>query len=690
MNFMHLKTAVAKQWERMQKYPMFRVDVEKDELWETYINGFRSGDNPEYRKRTEHDCSCCKQFIRTIGGTVAIIDDKLVSVWDVTTEEEGYNVVAKKLAKLVKSKPIKDPFLHYERTAGTDRNFEEVTGERPKTWNHFFVNVDSKFVAPKANIPTRLGEERSTKDVFLRSLREIDADAVQTVLDLIAQNSLYRGAEYGVAVEAFQKMQKQFHALSVADEDNFAWTNYNGTFKTAARIRNTAIGTLLVDLSGSPATVESAAKAPLDLEAAVRKYEVVVAPSNYRRTTALVTPAMIKKAKEKVAELGLTSALERRYATIHDISINNILFADRAARKVINGDAFDDLLAVTSSRVSSKALDKIEEVPIEKFLKDIVPRIDSMEVLVENHHKANLVSLVAPQDATAKPLFKWDNRFSWSYNGEVADAIKERVKKAGGNVEGDLCCRLAWSNYDDLDFHMIEPDGYEISFRTRGSVSRCGGQLDVDMNAGRGQTREPVENIFYGNRRTMKEGNYHLFVHQYAKRETKDVGFTVQFDFLGKVTQFTYDKAVPDNAKITVVKFKYTHKEGIQIIESLPAGNDPSAPGSVVWGIPTQTYHKVNVMMLSPNFWDEKEVGNKHYFFMLDGCKNDGTARGFFNEFLRSDLDQHRKVMEMVGSKMLLENADEQISGLGFSSTLRNTLVARVNGSFTRTIKIVF
>jgi hypothetical protein len=96
------------------------------------------------------------------------------------------------------------------------------------------------------------------------------------------------------------------------------------------------------------------------------------------------------------------------------------------------------------------------------------------------------------------------------------------------------------------------------------------------------------------------------------------------------------------------------------------------------------------MMMLSPNFWNGHGVGNKHYFFMLDGCLNDGQARGFYNEFLRAELDKHRKVIELVGSKMKAESSADQISGLGFSSTQRNELLVKVKGSFNRTVKVIF
>ena len=135
-----------------------------------------------------------------------------------------------------------------------------------------------------------------------------------------------------------------------------------------------------------------------------------------------------------------------------------------------------------------------------------------------------------------------------------------------------------------------------------------------------------------------------------------------------------------------VVTFNFSHEKGIEITSSLPS----TQPNREVWGISTNTYQKVNVAMLSPNHWDDQGVGNKHYFFMLDGCRNEGAARGFYNEFLKADLDQHRKVLEMVGAKMRTEGTDHQLSGLGFSSTQRANILCRVSGSFNRIIKITF
>lgn len=671
MEFIKFKEAVARQFSLMKDHQLFRTQVEKDLLWDTYLSSFPEGSNPIYRERTEHDCNCCKQFIRAVGNVVAIIDGELVSIWDCTVGDPNYQVVANAMAALVKSKPIENIFLHTERTAGTDRSYEDITNG-VKTWNHFFINIPQNCVVRKDSLGTTLGEARAIHDVFYRSLTELTDDSIGTVLELISQNSLYRGEEHKFAVTEFKKLKKEFSDFK-GDSNNFVWLKTKSINPSVAKIRNTAIGTLLTDLSEG-----------VDLETAVKSFESKVAPSNYKRPTALVTKAMIESAKNKIEELGLTSALERRYATINDISINDILFADRQAKQNITGNVFDDIASKVPEK-KPKSLDKVEEVHIDKFILDILPNVSSVEVMVENSHTGNLVSLVAPVDPTAGQLFKWGNNFSWSYNGDMADSIKERVKKAGGNVTGDLCCRLAWFNHDDLDFHMIEPDGNEIYYGDKASYE-TGGKLDVDMNAGLGRTRQPVENIFYGDRREMAEGGYKLLVHSYNRRESSDVGFEVEMDYLGTTYRFIYDRPMKTNEIVSVIEFSYSHKEGIKILKSLPS----TQVSKEVWGIQTNAYQKVNVMMMSPNFWSGTGVGNKHYFFMLNDCTNDGTARGFFNEFLKPELDVHRKVFEIVGSKMKTEESNNQLSGLGFSSTQRASLLVRVTGNFTRTLKILF
>lgn len=47
-------------------------------------------------------------------------------------------------------------------------------------------------------------------------------------------------------------------------------------------------------------------------------------------------------------------------------------------------------------------------------------------------------------------------------------------------------------------------------------------------------------------------------------------------------------------------------------------------------------------------------------------------------------------MFEILGNNLLLPTSLEQLSGLGFSSTVRNELICKVEGSFERIIKVKF
>jgi hypothetical protein len=62
---------------------------------------------------------------------------------------------------------------------------------------------------------------------------------------------------------------------------------------------------------------------------------------------------------------------------------------------------------------------------------------------------------------------------------------------------GDVQATLRWNNLNDLDLHVLDPDGNEIYFSQPSSPT--GGLLDVDSNAGCSEpsTARPVENIYW-------------------------------------------------------------------------------------------------------------------------------------------------------------------------------------------------
>ncbi len=669
-DFMKFKTAIKNKLDLMSTTELFRVDVDKDTLWETYLSSFPDDTNPMYKERTEHDCQCCKQFIRSAGGIVIIEENELMSIWDINIGGH-FQVVSDALSDLVKQYNIKDYFLHFENSLGTDHNHQQLEDGDVKKWEHFHYALPSKYVKRNMAIGTTLSDIRSNKEVFKRGLESISFDAINTVLELIEQNSIYRGAENKSIIELFLEIKKEYDGLEDKHKDNFCWIA-SKKIGSASKIRNSSIGTLLVDLSEGKS-----------LNASVSSFESKVAPTNYKRPSALITKSMINNAQKKVKELGIEESLKRRYAVIEDITVNNVLFADRIARRSM--DVFDEMTEEVPDKIDKWA--KVDEVTISAFVKDILPKANNIELLLENRHNNNLMSLIAPIDVEAKQIFKWHNNYSWNYNGEVADSMKERVKRAGGRVDGVLRFSIQWNdgdnNQNDFDAHCIEPDGNLISYPVKTIVQRSSGVLDIDIvNPGNSIA---VENITWSDIDKMQSGTYKFLVHNYSHNGGK-TGFTAEIEYNGEQYSYTYDKELRQDEKVVVAKIKFSKNTGIKFIESLPS----SQASKEIWNISTQKFHRVSMIMNSPNHWDGKKTGNKHLFFILDGCKNDKKSRGFFNEFLKEELTEHRKVFEVLGSKMKTEESENQLSGLGFSSTQKNHVLCKVTGSFNRTIKINF
>ena len=67
----------------------------------------------------------------------------------------------------------------------------------------------------------------------------------------------------------------------------------------------------------------------MDLDVAVRKYEAIVAPTNYKRPKAIYSKKMVEEAQKEIEKLGYMDSLGRRFAKIDDITVNNILFSNK-------------------------------------------------------------------------------------------------------------------------------------------------------------------------------------------------------------------------------------------------------------------------------------------------------------------------------------------------------------------------
>lgn len=661
--FQEIKTKVQTQFAKLSANPLFRVEVDRDKIWEVYLNAFAED------KKQENNCNCCKSFLRQFAGIVSIENGKTVTLFDFEVDDEEYKEPIKAVGRYVRGLPIAGIYMNDFKKCGTDKNLDQ---KRSIFWEHFFIELPSSVV--KKDFGPVCADALDNKNVLKRSLEEITDDAVDTVLELIGQNSLYRGNEFAPLVKDLQKVKNKYKTIKGnSPKDNFCWLESRKISAATCRIKNSAIGTLLNNLSEG-----------MELDKAVSAFEKVVAPTNYKRPVAIATPKMIDAAKARLQELGLIGALNRRMLSERDLSVANVLFVDRPQNKGF--DPFEDLKK--GAVINPKTLKKIEEISINDFVEKVLPTAKSINALIENNHFGNFASLIGPKEPDSGKLFKWDNEYSWSYSGGVSDGIKERVKAAGGNVEGVLRVSLSWDNKDDLDLWLIEPDGNKVYYGNRRQISKTGATLDLDANGSDGNRDDPCENIYWTELPRVG-GTYEVIVNQFNRRESRNSGFTLQLEFDGQTYEYSCTSNGNTGHNHKMLKFNYTKKDGFSILGGKEEPLD-KYHSKEKWGIKSGVFHKIKSIVLSPNFWGENKIGNKHFFFMLEGCKTDEAPKPFLNEFLNQSLDKERKTMEMLNSKFIVEKVDDELSGLGFSETVRAELICEVTGSFKRILRVKF
>lgn len=682
--------AIQKNLQQMSKDSsrLFTVNVDTEELYNLYLDSFPAGTNEIYRERREYDCSCCRHFIRDVGNVVSIKNGELHTIWGINpVSDDKYNVVAAALDAYVKQKAVLGVFLKKEKRIGTPENREMLPTGKINKYEHFFVDLPEICIFKEYyghTLEGDLSQFRDIRNVFKRSLDEISKEAIDTVLELIAQNSLYKGAEWKKQLTEFKNYQKEYGKLTDEQKELWIWEKSIAAGAVIGKIRNHSIGTLLVNISEG-----------MDLDLAVRKYEQIVAPVNYKRPKAIFTKKMLEDAKKTITELGYMDSLQRRFATLDDITVNNILFSNKDAAKRITGamDLFDEMEQDVA--IDPKRFSKVEEISAEDFIKNVLPVAKELEVYLENKHIQNMVSLIAPEVADAKTMFKWNNGMSWAYTGNITDSdIKENVKAAGGSVTGIVRFSIQWNDGNgkdnsDLDAHCLEPQGGDHIYFSHKISRYTGGELDIDITDPIYQCKSnggvAVENITYPSKERMKPGTYKFYVNQYSFRNSQ--GFKAEVEVNGEIHSYEYNTPVRGN--VDVAEVILDQSGNFKVVDKLP-GNCATISKDV-WGIKTLQFTPVSVVCYSPNYWDEqKGIGHQHLFFMLKDCINPEEPNGYYNEFLKPELEQHRRVFETLGAKAHVKDVDDQLSGVGFSLTKRNDLIIKVKGATERVVKVKF
>lgn len=168
--------------------------------------------------------------------------------------------------------------------------------------------------------------------------------------------------------------------------------------------------------------------------------------------------------------------------------------------------------------------------------------------------------------------------------------------------------RKSNDNKNDLDAHCIDPNGYRLFFANRTVTSPTGGRLDVDISspiAG----KPAVENITWANTNNMIEGTYQFLVHCFSDRGGSDGFGGGNRSRRNHPSNFSYNKPIKNKDFIHVANVTYSHANGFTVTSVIPS----TASSREIWGLQTQQFVPVSMIMKSPNCWNGEAIGNEIY-----------------------------------------------------------------------------
>ena len=131
---------------------------------------------------------------------------------------------------------------------------------------------------------------------------------------------------------------------------------------------------------------------------------------------------------------------------------------------------------------------------------------------------------------------------------ELSGGLLEEVLKNAGAKKGVITVSMLWETSDDIDLHIVLPNGQEIFY---GNPRAGGGELDVDAQAAV-YMEHPVENIYF--EAPEQRGEYKVYIEMFSDRNPGDPKVLVQVTVNGRSKSYnlTFDKYQEE-----IVRFNY-------------------------------------------------------------------------------------------------------------------------------------
>lgn len=669
MDFKAAAAITAEHFDRnMAHLPLFTLDVNKKELFKLYLSELRAQNaDPIFRTETVHNCNCCKSFISRYSKIVAV-DENLnrIYLWDAPVEGT-YKEVFKAMRTAVEECNIAHKFVEsqiqcekakYKTTAKHTRlGFDQTIKHDPDTakvlemFNHWYIDLPNEHITTASKYSVT-----SNSSAAIYRLKKGLSFKEETFLEVMQQGEAKAILDYSMFEASVSNMASlaSEYRKATAEGKGIEYIACKSITASSATLNfaNSAIGTLLQDLDAGE-----------ELEIAIRKFNKKVSPENYKQAKAVVPLRKIAEAKKDLEEKGYMPSILRRPAIESDLKLmEGILYSNVDTLVVFKSyNVFDDLLNNQQPKLNTNS--KGKPISIDDFLNNVVKGADTIELLFTEELANNLFYLTYGKHPESKSPFKWDNHFAQTLRGGTArkSTISKLVKAKGGRVNAPFRCSLIWNeegnDASDLDLWCAETIGTQkemIGFSsTKSPLSD--GQLDLDTQYPDNETA--IENIYYTD--MPYEGEFLLFVNQYKDRGSK--GFKAELAINGIEYSYNYPQPMNTGKDVDIATITIEKGQVSNITHHLE-------PAKIkIWRLTPGALHSVNLITTSPNHWGGKGFGHKHINFFLPDAIPEELCKPYNIEDLNTELNVHRKALQLVASSLSFNPVPEQLTGVCFN-----------------------
>ncbi len=363
----------------MSGAPLFHTTAD---TWDAYLGGF-----PTYSARQEHDCNCCKSFMRQYGNLAYVTETGELSsaLFDKHTNYGDYRGPVRAIMSAVS--------YEYNSISRVFATKDRLVG-RPNVggWSHFHFNAESNHVHRDPG--HRRGQVHTNVDMLI-SLREIPKSDFESVVSVLRSGKLNRANQY---IAQSEWLMKVLYSKSV----NQLWAAAAVAPAGFCNVNSGNLGVLIDDI---------AARGRFNMNAVIAAHNARTRSDVYMRPTEAPKAGTLVQATKLVEELGVENSLLRRRASIHDLKTlwSQSASPSPAAPSV---GVFADVNTRRPSRPSmGNPIGGAERMTWARFSRTVLSgTVDRIQVKPDG---ATFTGMVTEAIPGSPGILKWDNPVSW-------------------------------------------------------------------------------------------------------------------------------------------------------------------------------------------------------------------------------------------------------------------------------------